>query len=397
MDCSLLKIDDSYLNLDLESGKLKVSDSQKFSTHNNKVTEFMIGKAAINLTLDCNLRCPYCYASGGDAKYTLSKKQMTNFINLLSELSGPSVRLIIGGGEPSLTGKLLLETVRYAKSALLDPEIVIITNGIMKEEILKELIEENVTFHVSFEGLPEINDMERPFPDGSGSSQQVLATLKKLLEWDPEKVIVRLNISALKIGREKEIAEFLSKLGVKRTELGWMMPRGRGKKYEGVIPYDVNTYFKFLKALKDKGVVRPLTRLNALKWPTCGVGFVRLNLTCDGFLALCDGFVSIGKNNWVTNIKKYVVGKVTDKGAELNQEKIKAFQRAVSRIPEKCAGCGIFPICNTCVLEMDMGEEGNSFPGNFCNFRKKVTVENLKTHWGIYFKDVKHIEICDRR
>ena len=396
MESSLLKIDGKYLNLDLETGKLGVSDVQEFSSHDNKLTEFTIIKAAISLTLNCNLKCPYCYARGGEANYTLSERQVTNFVNLLSEISGPSILLTIGGGEPSLTGELLLKTVRYAKSTLVDPEIVVITNGIMGEKMLDELVEEDVTFHLSFEGLPEINDLERPFPDGSGSSPQVLSVLKKLLEWNPEKVIVRLNVSALKLGREKEIVEFLSGLGVRRAELGWMMPRGRGENYEGVVPYDAGVYFSFLKALEDKGITRPPTSLDVLKWPTCGIGFIRLGLTCDGLLSLCDGIVSVGKNTWVKNIENFVVGEVTDEGAGLDRRKLKAFQEAVSRIPEKCANCGIFPVCKSCVLEMDLGDGKNSFSEDSCDLRKKTMLENIKTHWGSYFKGVKHIEICDR-
>ena len=72
----------------------------------------------ILLTQQCNLRCAYCYASGGDyggAAVAQRWAQVRTGIDQLIVASGRRrlLRVTFFGGEPLLAGGLLRQTVRY--------------------------------------------------------------------------------------------------------------------------------------------------------------------------------------------------------------------------------------------------------------------------------------------
>lgn len=92
----------------------------------------------------------------------------------------------IFGGEPLLNMpaiKYICEYVRaFNEKSIYKTKISIVTNGtLIDDDFINSVNEYKIDVTVSCDGDIRINDMMRPFSDGKGSSQIVLANAKKLV------------------------------------------------------------------------------------------------------------------------------------------------------------------------------------------------------------------------
>ncbi len=125
------------------------------------------------VTLDCNLRCIYCYARGGESKeymrFTTARKVMEKYYD-------DNLKVQFTGGEPLLNFKLIKRLAeRY------NAKFSVQTNGTLLDiEKIEKLMELGVTVGVSIDGPPKVNDKLRPYADGRGSTKDVLRAMMLL-------------------------------------------------------------------------------------------------------------------------------------------------------------------------------------------------------------------------
>ncbi len=148
----------------------------------------------------CNLNCKYCYV------YNLTDKTYLNQPAVMSDevvnstiqkarnhcISNnlTTVEFIFHGGEPLLVGQEFLRRfTEQAKKVLLpeiQPHFSIQTNGtLLTTEWLHLLNELNISYGISLDGTPEVNDANRVDHQGKGSYHRVKAALD-LIHSDPQ-------------------------------------------------------------------------------------------------------------------------------------------------------------------------------------------------------------------
>lgn len=137
----------------------------------------------------CNLRCRYCYADAGQKRHMLDPVVGKAAIDRVAENAqalGKSDFLVAfhGNGEPMTAFNLVKELCNYTleRASVLDIEakFSMATNGVMSDRQLDYLISTFSGVNVSFDGLPEIQDKQRPMADGTGSFKAVNKTLQAL-------------------------------------------------------------------------------------------------------------------------------------------------------------------------------------------------------------------------
>jgi uncharacterized protein len=130
------------------------------------------------VTTDCNLRCRYCYASGGDkAEYMDWQVAKQALDIMLSHSDGFKIQF--AGGEPLLNIDLIEQVVGYTQGMGIRYQLQ--TNAtLITDKVAKNLKRLAVDVGVSLDGLPAINDPLRPFADGYGSTAATIAGLKNL-------------------------------------------------------------------------------------------------------------------------------------------------------------------------------------------------------------------------
>lgn len=172
------------------------------------------------LTTACNLRCLYCYASSGDRApehMSLSTaRHAIDFVvsNATQEKSEQIQLNYHGGGEPTVHWRVLTESLMYAKARAARHDVGVSsslsTNGIISNEQVDWMISNLDGCSVSFDGHPRIQDQFRVKPNGEGSSDTVLATLRKF-NTSELKYGIRMTVAANAIPALPESVEYICK------------------------------------------------------------------------------------------------------------------------------------------------------------------------------------------
>ena len=155
------------------------------------------------VTQNCNLRCKYCYMvnKNDDNKMTLqvAKDAIDYFLDNQEELFGDDcVILDFIGGEPlmeidlidEITDYFKLETYRRHSSWFGRYRISISTNGLLyshpkvQRYIMKN--KDNISIGISIDGTKDKHDMQRVYPDGRGSYEDVEKNVKLWLKQYPD-------------------------------------------------------------------------------------------------------------------------------------------------------------------------------------------------------------------
>jgi len=130
------------------------------------------------VTTDCNLRCRYCYASGGDEAEYMDWQVAKQALDIMLSQSD-SFKIQFAGGEPLLNMDLIEQVVRYTQGLGIRYQLQ--TNAtLIDNKVAGNLKRLGVDVGVSLDGLPEVNDPLRPFADGHGSTAATIAGLEKL-------------------------------------------------------------------------------------------------------------------------------------------------------------------------------------------------------------------------
>lgn len=138
------------------------------------------------LTLDCTMRCIYCYAQGGHAPKSLELAVILDFsermIHRAKDNGRSRVSVHIHGGDISRVWPLFEQTVEGIREQANQAGVEILfgvgTNGLMTPTQREFFLRNMSDVTVSLDGDAPIQDRQRPLPNGAGSWNQVSATLR---------------------------------------------------------------------------------------------------------------------------------------------------------------------------------------------------------------------------
>lgn len=166
------------------------------------------GNLVVILSQLCNLACTYCYAQESRSKEILSKGKLQQVIDYVLSQPNRNKRFsFIGGGEPTLTWDLLEWAINYIDSSKKEGQKVrcsITTNGtLLSDEKIKFIKEHKVHIGISFEILPEIQNIQRQYTNPDLKSFDVVnATIKRLtvnnISYSFRSTITKRNVELMK-------------------------------------------------------------------------------------------------------------------------------------------------------------------------------------------------------
>ncbi|MBN2411870.1 radical SAM protein [candidate division KSB1 bacterium] len=303
------------------------------------------------LTNQCNLRCSYCYASSGEyPRKTMSWEIARDAIDYVME----SVRLhnapvmtlgFHGGGEPTLNWNILTRSVDYAR-CLADKNRVPLQvsgsfNGYWSRKILKYILNNFTELSLSFDGLPEVQNLQRPAMGNKESYPRVAETLHALDGADFPYGI-RMTITNDTVDRLAESVAFIcDNFHPQKIQVEPAFAEGRAIENHSLIK-DIRVFIdQFMRAysIAEKQKVTLFysgARLNALTTRFCLAACRAFVVTTEGDVTTC--FETYGREHPAG--PRFFVGTYTGNGGfEINTEKRqKHFSRTVDEIPF-CQNC----------------------------------------------------------
>lgn len=192
---------------------------------------------------NCNLRCKYCSECSTEGRKRLDMDKILVFLDeaLVKHLLEHDTLMplpigITGGGEPTYDMNFFRKVIREIKSQCLKtkikPSFSLTTNGTLTDLDDISFIAENIdNVLISYDGLPELQDKQRPFSDGSGSSDIVRNFIRNMIKFGCKpsiRTIVRPSDFCFLPKMLDELKE-LTNFEIKDWSLYPEMPIGRAK------------------------------------------------------------------------------------------------------------------------------------------------------------------------
>ncbi len=164
---------------------------QEFVEHFGE-RETVVKALCLNIAHDCNLRCAYCFADGGEyhgRRGLMSLEVAKAALDFLVKNSGNRRNLEVDffGGEPLMNWDVVKKTVEYGRSiekaAGKNFRFTLTTNGLLlNDEILEFANREMGNIVLSIDGRKEVNDKMRPRAGGQGSYDEIVPKFQKVAE-----------------------------------------------------------------------------------------------------------------------------------------------------------------------------------------------------------------------
>lgn len=140
--------------------------------------------AVLNLTNQCNLRCPYCFVHFNEQKVSLETAKATCEYLLNNATVEEKPNLWFFGGEPMLEYKRIIQPIveEYGERI----EFGITTNGtLLTEDVVDYFFKNNIPILLSIDGNEIVQSKQRPYANGKSSFEDVLKNIPYLLMFFP--------------------------------------------------------------------------------------------------------------------------------------------------------------------------------------------------------------------
>lgn len=210
------------------------------------------------LTTSCNFSCIYCYANANHIAEYMDigiAKAAIDYItrNSLDQNEDQIYLGIHGGGEPTFCWSLFVDVVEYfnrsSKDSKLIPNISIGTNGYLDEEQRKFIVRETQSATVSFDGMSEEHNFQRPLANGTSTYDCVLDTLKY---FDEQKYLygIRVTVTNYNVSRLSEFIQFIGEtLKCKQVKLEPVFLTGKADNAFNLLPKEIDFIHNYIKAM----------------------------------------------------------------------------------------------------------------------------------------------------
>jgi uncharacterized protein len=172
----------------------------------------------LDVTESCNLACIYCFKWQKKAVH-MDEATAKSAIDWLLDASGANrdLRVNLMGGEPTLRFELIQKIVPYGKmrARQLGKSLHFgcTTNcTTLTDEILEFWRRFGMGFHCSIDGVPEVQNANRPLLSGGPSAAAVERNVPKILAYRPE-AMARATLSPASVRYLLASAKYLAALG----------------------------------------------------------------------------------------------------------------------------------------------------------------------------------------
>lgn len=193
--------------------------------HEDADEPFRPTECTLFLTTACNLRCVYCYASGGDRPGEMQWPVAAAAVDFVAanakaaeaERFGVSYH---GGGEPTVAWDLLTRATQYARRQADERQLQfgcsLATNGVLRPEQIEWIVSNVEDVNISVDGVHASHDRQRPLRGGGPSFPDVLRTIRALSEKD-RSFGLRMTATRDNLAELAQAVEFFCKNGKPNT------------------------------------------------------------------------------------------------------------------------------------------------------------------------------------
>lgn len=339
-------------------------------------------------TLQCNFKCSYCFEDSESINAKIMDAQtQDNIIQFIESklLTGIKDKIQVKwfGGEPLLAKNVMFSLSKsikkLAKTAKLEYQSTIVTNGYLLDRLTKEEIEDLKvsSIQVTLDGLEQTHNKRRPAKNGDNSFSKIVENIEKVLKFF-QNIIIRMNIDKTNAHEIHHLLKFLKQRGILHagcqvyfafvdTEMGKYSMESQCSAM--LNRRDIQDIYEIITSHLEE---ENLSDLEPLYYPRF------LSVACDaqiknyyvinpeGFVFKCSGDASFpDRSLFNLNTRKTV-----------NSERGEQFLNFSATENKRCRKCSLLPICQGgCVakyMDLENGDSSHCWP--FCHIARQRLV-----------------------
>ncbi|MDR1491325.1 MAG: radical SAM protein [Planctomycetaceae bacterium] len=300
----------------------------------------------LELTTDCNLRCVYCYKGEEHRKIYMSQRTAFDAIIWFLYATGylKKINVYFMGGEPLLHFDMIKKLVPFATRRAIQQGKEISFSAttncmLVNDEVIDFFKKWKMKFHTSIDGIPTVQNENRPDSLGKSSSPTVLNSVRKILDYQPT-VCARATLLPNHVEKMIDSYRFFRSLGYKNIAI---VPG----EYHLWDKESISQYSNSLKQIADfwsneirngihigyhgfSGIFR---NRNSIKRSSiaCGAGRGLLSIDSFGNTWPCNHWDSSFGEKWTS----WKIGNIYDKFSEETRD----YFLSGNEPPEKCNQC----------------------------------------------------------
>ncbi len=344
----------------------------------------------INLTLRCNLACRYCHAESSPERFAeMDGEVMRDCVRFVEKLPKKYIGIEFQGGEPFLRFDLMQEFLQELegkvrkKGKRIVRKIVVSNGTLIDKDIARWAAKNGINISISLDGPKEIHDKHRMYPNGHGTYEDVICSIRLLEEVGAGSTstatITRHTME--NGGADAVIKEYLR---WKRPFIFYrpVMNAGRAQSNEELF-LGAEDFLSFVKGsihnivkLKKRGIrfrdkfveyylknVFTTVRQYSCLRDICGAGITHLTIAPDGIVYPCDS---------MKTLPEFSLGSVRDPYEKIY---INLLQSMIypQDVAVECPFCPYIGFCGFCKRE-NYGVAKSMLPYHFisedCRFKK---------------------------
>lgn len=208
------------------------------------------------VTTACNMRCVYCQANNGVTCPSLfmSKEMAEKAVDIALQSPTQYLSFEFQGGEPLLNFDIIKHIVEYTeeRKGFHNIKYNVVTNlTLINDEILDFFVANNFGISTSVDGPDYLHNANRPYSDGTGTFEQVRASIYKIREKG-------LNVGAIQtttkasLAYPREIVRAYKDLGFESVFLRPLTPLGKATLNWDKIGYSPEEFVEFYTTALDE-------------------------------------------------------------------------------------------------------------------------------------------------
>lgn len=325
-----------------------------------EVEKIKLSSFHIFLTTECNLRCIYCFAHGGEKSIKISIKNAIAFIERLLDPNSNEIRIhFFGGGEPTLAIEEIKKIIEYLKKKYPNKKFLfsIQTNGVFNKKIRDFLIKNFEKITISCDGIPEIQAKQRPSPF-IPFKEEIEKIEENIKEISKVRVVsIRATLTKGSLPKILDSALYFYKLGAKNIHFEPITIAGRALKTfsEYALPPDKEELIKNFIKLQEYAEVLGFKISGSSLLPFnlrfsgrfCGACGRNFCLTPDNFISTCYEVTNF-ENSPEAEI--FIIGKLLKENGNF---KIKWYKEKLEKLKKRTIYN--MPNCRNCIFRYGCG------------------------------------------
>lgn len=343
--------------------------------------------AVLCMTSACNFRCSYCFAAREEENHEeipveTGKRAIDIACSNAHETGAGSFTVSFhGGGEPTLPFNKLKELTAHARRKEINCIIELTSNGYWEEAKAGWIISNTDNITLSFDGISDIQNMQRPLASGNETFKTVMKNIMKL-DTSGSGYGIRMTVTRYSVSRLSENIEFIiNNTGCSTIQVEPSFGTGRAKTNNLAIKDNRLFVEQFMKARDIASHhERNLYYSGARPWINtasfCTAHQNALVVTPGGLLSSCYEI------SWSGHplAELFHFGKITPGGElEIEYSKRKKLEKLVNERKESCRTCFCYWHCaGDCPAKIILPSsfDINPFPER-CDVNREITKQIL--------------------